>query len=253
LLNTVDFSQDEGVKELVGKLFQPSRKNGSERAFFSRLLPENADKDRLMQKLLDSDRSKKALFKTFMEVFAGDAPVRGEKTPANIHHLPMIMEWFPKAKFIHTLRDPRAVCYSQLKKKLKAPHSVSRKLRLLQKTPKLYELAVTLSFIMRWLRVCQLHAFYSEIYAGRYHVLRFEDLLTSPRQTLQRVCDFLNIEFCQAMLNPRLVNSSFDSSGSITGFNLYAVERWRRHLSPLSQRMFLLFCRKQLLEFGYKR
>lgn len=52
------------------------------------------------------------LLATLLDLFAGDAEVTGEKTPNHLLYMPLLQEWVPGARFIHVLRDPRAVVSS---------------------------------------------------------------------------------------------------------------------------------------------
>jgi hypothetical protein len=45
----------------------------------------------------------------------------GEKTPHNLYHLDELSAWYPNAKFIHIIRDPRAVFVSEIYR-LDFPH-----------------------------------------------------------------------------------------------------------------------------------
>ena len=37
---------------------------------------------------------------------------------------------------------------------------------------------------------------------SNFHTVQFEKLVTKPQQTMQNICAFLGIEYCEAMINP---------------------------------------------------
>lgn len=57
-------------------------------------------------------RSPGRLLESLLERFAGEATVTGEKTPNHLLYMPLLQDWIPRARFIHVLRDPRAVVNS---------------------------------------------------------------------------------------------------------------------------------------------
>jgi hypothetical protein len=84
---------------------------------------------------------------------------------------------------------------------------------------------------------------------ARYRVVRFEDLVTDPRSEVARICEWLGIEFEDAMLD-RVVESHGQSLGS-SGFDADAASRWRDQLSPLAAGWFRLWLGRELRNAGY--
>jgi len=213
-------------------------------------LGQHVERDTFMRRFLETDRTDRALFELLMKLYAQGRPIRGEKTPAHLHHVPTLLAWFPKAKFIHMLRDPRAVFVSQRKKKAENT-SVSRLYRLFRSTRASYDAYLSLGVSVNWLRAVQLHACYQNHFPERYYLLRFEDLVADPRGQLERLCQFLGIDFEEPMLERRVVNSSFVARGAVMGFDAAATTRWRQQLHPLTNRWFVLLCGQHLERLGY--
>jgi len=186
-----------------------------------------------------------------MAFYAANKPIRGEKTPAHIYHLPTLLDWFPNAKFVHMFRDPRAIFMSEKTKKAKAEF-VNSRIRLLRQSNLIYEIYMSLSVITHWLRVAQLHHQYQQLYPDNYYLLKFEDLITDPQTHLRELCDFLEIDFTKSMLHRKVVNSSFVSPGEIAGFDQSVADRWRQQLYPTADKLFTSLCNKYLVEFGYQ-
>jgi hypothetical protein len=95
--------------------------------------------------------------------------------------VPIIAELYPRAKFIASLRDPRAVVSSELNAEWGAL-SVDQIAR-------------------RWRRVVDCHReLERSLPADRYMMLRYEDLVRQPEENLRRVCAFLGESFEPAIL-----------------------------------------------------
>ncbi len=228
--NVGNISTDAGVKKVVDHIYDVCQN------FFWSWVRENVEREEFLNKLVQSDQTDRALFDLVMAFYANGKPIRGEKTPSHIHHVPTLLEWFPDAKIIHMFRDPRAV-YVSLKRK----HE--------QKTSPLY---LSLDVTTAWLRVVRLHHQYQQLYPNSYYFCRYEDLISDPKANLQKLCEFLGINFHEAMLQQAVINSSFVSrDDQIQGFDAAAIARWRKHIHPVTNYWFVLWCKRRLLEFGY--
>jgi hypothetical protein len=240
-----NISTDAGVKKLVDHIY-----NIRQNVFWS-WVRENVNREDFLRRLLESDRTDRALFDLVMAFYADDKPVRGEKTPAHIHYVPTLLEWFPNAKIIHMFRDPRAVYVSAKKKAARKNPTPPRS--ILRRSGVIEEIYSSLVVITTCLRVIRLHHQYQQLYPNNYYFCKYEDLISDPKTNLQKLCDFLEIDFSKAMLQQTVVNSSFVSrDDQVQGFDTSAITRWRKHLHPVMNYWFVLCCKKQLLEFGYQ-
>jgi len=239
-----DISTDEGAKKVVDYIY------GINRNVFWSLLRKNVDREEFLRRLLESDRSEKTLLSLALTFCAGSKPIRGEKTPAHIYHVPTLLDWFPNAKIIHMFRDPRAV-YVSLKKKPRQSEIATPR-SLFHKSGPVLRIYSSLHVIVSWLHCVRLHYQYQQRYPENYYFCKYEDLILDPKSISQGICDFLGISFNEAMLQQAVVNSSFASRGDkIKGFDASAIERWRKHLHPVTNYWFVMWCRKQFLVFGY--
>ncbi len=215
-------------------------------------LRENIDLKEFLARLLESDRSDRALFDLCMALYANGKPIRGEKTPAHIHHVSTILQWFPNAKFIHTLRDPRAILAS-VRKRAKRSDYGSRRYRAFRLSGPLFEIFLARNVITNWITVVRLHHQYQQLHPNRYCLCRFEDLVADPETRLRGMCSFLEITFMDAMLRPPIVDSSFLPRGDQTrGFDTKAIDRWRTYLHPLAVKLVNHRIKAHLPEFGYR-
>jgi len=241
-----DLSTETGAKKIIDFIYADKMP----KAF--RQVMRNVSKEEFLQALLESDRTDRALFDLTMRFYANGKPILGEKTPAHIYQVPLLMEWFPNAKIIHTLRDPRAIFVSQRRKMLTL-ENVDKHYRILRKSEMALGIAVFLQVLLNWLRVVRLHRRYQKRYPDSYHFVRFEDLVSDPEPTLKQVCDFLEIDFSEDMLNQPVVGSSFVPRKTETqGVDTSTIDRWRNHLHPVIDKSFVFWCKKYLLDFGYQ-
>jgi hypothetical protein len=239
-----DLSTDEGVERVVAWIVSRTGVN------FWGKLAERADRAAFERQLLASDRTPRAVLDLCLAVYAGDRRIRGDKTPAHIHVVPTLLEWFPDARIIHTVRDPRAVFVSNLRKY--ADRDVSRTSRLFRRLRLPFELYSALDVALEWRRIVRLHRGYVRRYPDRYAVVRFEDLLADPRREVERLCRFVGIGFHESLLDQSVANSSFAASEVRHGFDTAATDRWRAHLDPLTDRWFRFWCGDQMRQFGYR-
>jgi hypothetical protein len=240
-----DISTDVGAKKVVDYIYDIHWN-----VFWS-WVRENVDREEFLDRLLESDRTDRSLFDLVMAFYADGKPIRGEKTPAHIHYVDILLEWFPNAKIIHMFRDPRAV-YVSLRNKPKREGLAPRR-PILRKLGVIGEIYSCLNVVITWLHIVRLHYQCQQLYTNNYYFCRYEDLISDPKTNLERLCDFLKISFSEAMLQQAVVNSSFVSRGDqIYGFDASAIDRWREHLRPVTNFWFVLWCKKQLLEFGYQ-
>jgi hypothetical protein len=239
-----DPTTDDGARKLVDHIY------GLERSFWQ-WLHENVDRDEFLQRVLASDRSEKAIFDLLMEFYAAGKPIRGEKTPAHIFCVPMILDWFPDAKFIHMIRDPRGVFASQRSKLAKIPRATALH-KLFRLNTVTYEAFMALQINIHWTRVVQLHQQYQRLFPSRYIALKFEDLLSKPEAELRKLCTFLDIDFSDKMLERRVVNTSFKQTHQgVAGFDASVATRWKDLVGPRTKRWFTWSCEKRLVELGY--
>jgi hypothetical protein len=105
----------------------------------------------------------------------------GEKRPLYWQQMDWLMRLFPDAQVVHLIRDPRACVASMLGVK--------------------WWRGGFQSALTTWaLSDRELRRFGERAPQGSYYALRFEDLLTEPRDELAKLCKFLGEDFDEAML-----------------------------------------------------
>lgn len=105
----------------------------------------------------------------------------GEKTPSNVQWVDVLAAWFPTARFVFLVRDPRSVVASALR----FPH--------LPNDP--------VVGAYNWLRAnTRGHALVAALPPERWRLVRYEDLVSNPQSTLSGLAAFLGGEWDPSML-----------------------------------------------------
>ena len=118
--------------------------------------------------------------------FRGRSPLRFivEKTPGNAMHVVNIWRLFPRAKFLHLVRDPFDVLESILKTK----HSTS------------YTDVATYVFV--WKLSTILGVLLSKMRKRSYCLIFFKHLVTETEATMRLVADFLGMPYTPVLVKP---------------------------------------------------
>ncbi len=103
----------------------------------------------------------------------------GDKSPSYVRCLPLLKKNFPEARFIHIIRDVRDYCLS-------INHAWGKNM---------------FRAAQRWTNDIQKCKYDSTGFSNDYFELKFENLIENTTYELERVCSFLNVDFCPTMLN----------------------------------------------------
>lgn len=161
----------------------------------------------------------------------------GEKTPSHFWYLDRLFDWYPNARLVYLVRDPRRVHASFLRSRF-APrlHPAERWV-----VPR----ALYWNYGARELRRVQRER------PAQVFPLRFEDLVEDPQGSVRALCAFLGEPFEPEMLKVAYENSSFGDLGERGGVRTEVLTRplglTRRALAALE-----LVCGAEMLEQGYE-
>lgn len=239
-----DVRTEEGLARVVDEIYSLRGKS-----FWSRMA-SRTDRATFEAALRASERSDRSLLDVAMAQYAGERRIRGEKTPHHIHHVPTLLEWYPDARVIHTLRDPRAV-YVSLRRK-ERPEKLSVRGRLARRLTLPFRAYAMANFIRSWRMVARFHRSYERRFPGAYRLVRFEDLVQAPRTTVTELCAFLGIGYREEMLEQVVLNSSFGPKGGASGIDRRAVDRWREFLPDSERAQLERALATEIVEFGYE-
>ena len=144
----------------------------------------------------------------------------GDKTPVNTLYMSEIRKLFPRALFIHMLRDGRDVVCSLL--------SIDPPL-----CSGLREAA------RRWVVFVRMAMLFGDRYPNQYLEVRYEELVTAPKRQLERICRFLDIDLQKSMLEHHKRGAKPDDliraqhlTGALEPIHARSVGRWMREFTP---------------------
>src|SRR5207237_515720 len=105
-----------------------------------------------------------------------------EKTPGHEHRLEEILAAYPRARFVHVVRDPRSVAAA-----------IVRLDRATDQPTDLVDVGLT---VRRSFETAERNR------GERYLVVRYEDLVGDPESVMRRVAGFAGIEWTDSLLTP---------------------------------------------------
>lgn len=111
----------------------------------------------------------------------------GEKTPNNVRALPQLAELFPRAKFIHVIRDGRDGVVSGWHHVQRDTPEEARK-----QFPTFADYVA--SFAKQWAEITQIGRDFGRHNPGRYFEIRYEELHADPDAHLTRLLGFLGVD-----------------------------------------------------------
>ena len=172
----------------------------------------------------------------------------GDKTPQNIHHIAWILRHFPRAKFIHVVRDGRdVVCSMRTHPRFRVVHGQTVPTRIQRPLQ---------PCIQAWLRYTAAgmnwrgHADYREV--------RYEDLVETPETTMRGVCEFLGEPYDPTLLRfhaergpSRDVTRFITNAAATRPLSRAALGRWQHDLTADEQALFYRRAGHRLIELGY--
>ncbi len=166
----------------------------------------------------------------------------GDKTPQYLTEIPTLLRMFPGAKIVHVYRDGRDVALSTLRQ----PFGPSN----------LYTAA------MSWRRDVGIARSDGRRAKGSYAEIRYEDLLTDPRQTMRELCEFLQEPFTDAVLRPdhgarymwelRLYPHAIDSITAESEILSENHGKWRWSMDREKRALFESAAADRLAELDYE-
>lgn len=140
-----------------------------------------------------------------------------DKNNYYINHLKDLNEIWPSAKYILVVRDGRDVACSYLKIK-----------KLVTNSPYKPKLSNNIGFIAKeWVNNNNNSIdFINSFDDNRGLIVRYEDVVTNPKQFLTEVCGFLDIDFNQGMLNYYINNTlQKDEPASTLDWKMKTLEK----------------------------
>ena len=167
----------------------------------------------------------------------------GDKTPGYVTAMAQIQGVLPEARFVHVIRDGRDVAVSLVGVGW-GPEDTAAAARLWS----------------RRIRIARRQA--ARLAPDTYTEVRYEGLVSDPREALERLCGFLELPFSEEMLSYWERGSKVLESmaaerrrqhASVTGPPTpERIGRWRRDLADDERRKFESIAGETLEELGYE-
>jgi hypothetical protein len=227
----------------------PSLSRPAFEAFVDRFLTTNEPKvpgldlSSLRPKILNGPIDLRQPYKLLLEHWAQfNGKVRwGEKTPGNIYHAQILLDMFPDATFIHLIRDPRGGVASMKRVAFYTEDAVFN--------------ALNRHKVMTHGRTY----FHTHVPAEQRIEIRYEDLVVDPRQTLKKICSFIQVPYEETMLRFHLDAERFMTKEASSSFNAAATqpisssfaEKWKTTLTSDEIASIELICAPEMKEFNY--
>jgi len=149
-----------------------------------------------------------------------------EKTTSTEIYASEVVQWFPAAKFIHLLRDPRDN-YGSLKS------GWSKRYRFQESDPR----SLLQSLLDRGGLGMQMASLNSKALGpDTYMVIRYEDLTEDPQPNLQSMADFIGVQYDESLETPSVngvpwPGNNFDGN-KYNGLSTANVGRWEERTEP---------------------
>jgi tetratricopeptide (TPR) repeat protein len=150
-----------------------------------------------------------------------------DKMPQNFVRLGEISVLFPKARFVHCVRNAADTFISAFQNDMNASHAYSYDRDTYGDYYEIY-----LKLMRHWYRAVP----------GRIFTLEYEKLVTSPEPVIRSLLAFLELPFEEACLNPQdrgALVKTFSRLQVRSSINPNSVGRWRKYekqLAPLAKR-----------------
>jgi hypothetical protein len=159
-----------------------------------------------------------------------------DHSPTNIKHAKTLLELFPMSKFIHIIRDGRAVAASIMPLDW-GPNTIDR-------TASSWK-----SRVSRYLSI------ESSLNNDQVLRVRYEDLIQAPETALRDICSFLDLEYQPQMIRgsgfkvPRYQDKQHALIGKEPDKN--RINAWKKSLTPRQIEIFESIAGELLLSLGY--
>lgn len=177
------------------------------------------------------------IFMTLLQSYAGSLGKTrwGEKTPMHELYIDQLLHWFPQAKIIYVLRDPRAVIASLLK--------VPWATRTVE------------DYALRWRASVQNIGYRST--DARVYVVNYEKLVQAPQLELLQLCGFVEEAYLPSMLAygeaaKGLVSGETWKAAVLQGLTTASMAKWQAQLSPQEVSVIEHVAGPEMLPHGYE-
>lgn len=161
-----------------------------------------------------------------------------EKCPHMEEYAAELSSWFPRARFVHVLRNPYANLYSSLR---------GVRLKRNVRNANLRHMAKSYYFMERNRR-----------YLDSYRVIRYEDVVLETSRTMKSLAAFLGISFRSSLTEPSIMGRPWRGNpqsvqGGLQGVDPRPVDAFEEQIEPFLVAVVNRYFSHLLDEYGYDR
>lgn len=165
----------------------------------------------------------------------------GDQSPIHTFHIRPIAAVFPQAKYLHMVRDGRDAIASHIERS----QYVEKEVTLEEAT-------------YRWKEsIKRMQALKAKLDPAYYVEIRYEDLVTSPVDTLNKICAFIAVQYGPEMIDFWKSDTTIEHKYRPHHRNLAkplftsSIGKWQERLSPEAQKYILAETAPLLELLGY--
>jgi len=151
-----------------------------------------------------------------------------EQTPFYVFYIGEILKFYPNAKIINMIRDPRDVLLSQkrkCKRQFYGTTNIPIPLKESFRTWLNYH-PVTISKLWN----ASISAAHKYSNNNQVYFLRFEDLVEDPEHQIHKLCNFIGIPFGKHMIEvPQVGSSNYPDQPDKKGIDKERIGSWKKH------------------------
>ncbi|MDH3678738.1 MAG: sulfotransferase [Acidimicrobiia bacterium] len=208
---------------------------------YKRIVKLQPDADRLRRDFLAGDRTYARLFSLVEEHYAERVgkPRWGDKSLNTENFAEPILNAYEGARILHMIRDPRDRFASSVTRWEKRRGGVG-------------------AGTAEWLASVHRAEEFQARFPASYMIVRYEDLVTDPEETVSTICGFIGEDYDPAMLTmggaPSLTEKGFNSSyGPVEGIQIStaSIGRFRSILPPSQVAFVQLVANEEMARHGY--
>jgi protein-tyrosine sulfotransferase len=160
-----------------------------------------------------------------------------EKSVEQAEYAELIHRLYPDAKFLHVVRNPYATLVA-----IRRHMSQKNRYPFLNKA-------------INALENSYYYLYRNPLLIDEYLILRYEDLVNKPSDTMQKVAEFVGIEFSEMLLKPTTLGVPWtgnSTSGRVfEGISKQPLDAWQDKITPLEIRLVNLLFDHVLRDYGY--
>lgn len=143
-----------------------------------------------------------------------DGQFWARKATSYVFHADVILRRMPGVKMVYLMRNPFDACASH---KRRDPRGEN-----------------LLGSALGWKRGSELAVQYQRSFPDRFHIVRYEDLLAAPEQTVRELCDFLLRPYNASLLDVPLINPAEKEYKTVEGVRGIQPDRANRYAQTLT-------------------